>query len=109
MDISIIISTRNHAEGLARTLNSFGMIRIPEGITAEVLVVDNASTDNTREVAQGAPRGGFSVRYLMEPTPGKMHAQNRGLAAAQGTIILTTDDDVVPTKDWLVGMAQPLF
>jgi glucosyl-dolichyl phosphate glucuronosyltransferase len=108
MDISIIISTRNRSESLARTLDSFHTVEIPEGSKAEILVVDNASTDNTAAVAQSGHRGGFLLRYLLEPAPGKMHAQNRGLAAAQGTILLTTDDDVRPSKDWLVRMTGPL-
>jgi glucosyl-dolichyl phosphate glucuronosyltransferase len=109
MDISIIISTRNRAESLVRTLDSFKAVQIPDGAKAEILVVDNASTDNTRAVAQGAHSGGFSLRYLLEPASGKMHAQNRGLSAAQGTILLTTDDDVVPSKDWLLRMTGPLM
>jgi glycosyltransferase involved in cell wall biosynthesis len=109
MDISIIISTRNRAESLARTLESFKTVEIPNGAAAEILVVDNASTDETQAVAQSGHRGGFSLRYVLEPIPGKMHAQNRGLNAAQGTILFTTDDDVIPAKDWLVRMSRPLM
>jgi glycosyltransferase involved in cell wall biosynthesis len=109
MDISIIISTRNRAESLARTLDSFKAVRIPDGAKAEILVLDNASTDNTRAVAEGARPGSFSLRYILEATSGKMHAQNRGLREAQGTILLTTDDDVLPTKDWLLHMTGPLM
>jgi glycosyltransferase involved in cell wall biosynthesis len=109
VDISIIISTRNRAESLARTLDALETVQIPYGASAEILVMDNASTDDTPAVAQSGHRGGFSVRYLLEPTPGKMHAQNRGLSAAQGTFLFTTDDDVIPSKDWLVRMTGPLM
>jgi glycosyltransferase involved in cell wall biosynthesis len=108
MDISIIISTRNRAESLGRTLESFQNVEIPENCAAEVLVMDNASTDSTAAVAGRADLGGFSLRYILEKTPGKMHAQNRGLAAAKGNILLTIDDDVRPSKHWLVRMVSPL-
>jgi glycosyltransferase involved in cell wall biosynthesis len=109
MDISIIISTRNRAESLVRTLDTLATVEIPPGATAEIIVVDNASTDRTAELVLGHRPGDFSLRYLREPCNGKMRAQNRGLAAAQGTAILTTDDDVRPSKQWLEHMVRPIF
>lgn len=109
MDISIIISTRNRAQSLAQTLDSFNTVDVPTGATAEILVVDNGSTDHTREVTQKQKLANFSIRYLLEERPGKMWAQNRGLAAAQGTVIFTTDDDVRPAKNWLEMMVRPLL
>ncbi|MGA3179076.1 MAG: glycosyltransferase family 2 protein [Verrucomicrobiota bacterium] len=108
MDISILISTHNRADSLARTLDSLKGVVIPDRARAEILVLDNASTDHTRAVAQSGPLGGYLLRYLYEPAPGKMRAQNLGLSAARGTILLTTDDDVIPSRDWLVHMTEPL-
>jgi glycosyltransferase involved in cell wall biosynthesis len=109
MDISIIICTRNRAESLAQTLDSFKSVEVPRGTSAEILVVDNASTDQTREVTRNQKLANFSLRYLSEEHPGKMWAQNRGVAAAQGTVILTTDDDVRPAKNWLEKISGPLL
>ena len=51
----------------------------------------------------------FKVRYLYEGRAGKSNALNTGLATAQGEVLLFTDDDVVPAKDWLEKIATPLL
>jgi len=53
-DISVIIATRNRAKSLSRTLDSFQDAAIPGGVRAEILVVDNASNDDTPAVAREA-------------------------------------------------------
>ncbi len=53
--VSIIVCSRNRAASLDRTLRALGQASIPPGWKAEVLVVDNGSTDETAE--GGAKRG----------------------------------------------------
>ena len=50
MLISVILSSRNRADDLRRTLQSLGTVAIPSGHTCELLLVDNASTDHTQTV-----------------------------------------------------------
>jgi glycosyltransferase involved in cell wall biosynthesis len=107
--ISVIISTQNRAMALEQTLRAFGNVSIPEEWSAELIVVDNASKDNTAQVVQTAQLSNFKVRYLYEGKPGKSNALNTGFAAAQGEVFLFTDDDVVPAKDWLEKIATPLL
>ena len=51
--LSVIVPTRNSEEGLARTLSSL-VSGAAEGVVREVVVVDDASTDGTRIVADAA-------------------------------------------------------
>jgi glycosyltransferase involved in cell wall biosynthesis len=100
--ISVIIATRNRAESLRLTLESLASAN-RDGIQAQVIVVNNAGTDNTQEVAESF-RGRLPVRYLYEETIGafgKCHALNRALNSSDlGEIIVILDDDMTPRLDW---------
>lgn len=109
--VSIIICTRNRAASLRVTLASIEQTQIPKGWRVEILVVDNGSDDHTKSVAETAVKNSNSLplRYLSEPLAGKGHAYNAGLAAAQGDVLLFTDDDVRVPNDWLKGMCTPII
>ncbi len=107
--ISIIICTRNRGAALEQSLAALGKVRIPSGWKVEVVLVDNASTDNTAAVAQGIRLEKMTVRYFLEPKKGKSNALNTGLAQAQGDIMLFIDDDVFVTEDWLEQIVKPLL
>jgi glycosyltransferase involved in cell wall biosynthesis len=98
--VSIILCTRGRAAKLQQTLEGFGKIRIAPGWKAELLVVDNGSTDNTATVVRNTKLRNMPVRYLYEAKKGKSNALNAGLAHGQGEIILIADDDVSPAEDW---------
>src|SRR5207248_3523805 len=79
-DISVIICTRNRAASLEITLECLASAN-RQGISAEVIVVDNAGEDHTRGVVESFTRR-IPVRYLYEPALGvfgKSHALNRAL------------------------------
>ena len=50
VDITVVVCTYNRCQNLARTLNSLAESSLPESVGWEVLVVDNNSSDATREV-----------------------------------------------------------
>jgi glycosyltransferase involved in cell wall biosynthesis len=74
----------------------------------EIIVVDNASHDHTKEVIASFGER-MAVRYLYEPTvgvSGKSHALNRAIdAGGLGGIIAVLDDDMSPHPDWFQGVA----
>lgn len=107
--ISIIICTRNRATSLRETLTSFAGMRVGEFLPAELLVVDNGSTDTTRQVVETSTLSNMTVRYLLEPRAGQCFARNLGLAEARGDVIVFTDDDVRPLDGWLERLAQPII
>ncbi len=101
VSISIILCTRNRSVGLQQTLDSLAQVTVPGDRKAEVIVVDNASTDDTAAVVRGARIRNMEVRPLYEARRGKSHALNGALAQARGELILFTDDDVLVAPDWM--------
>jgi glycosyltransferase involved in cell wall biosynthesis len=107
--VSIIICTCNRAEHLRQTLAAMASIYVPQSMPTELIVVDNASTDDTAEVARQCQMPNMPVRYVHEPRRGQCYARNTGIAAAQGQVFLFTDDDVRPPKKWIEGMCEPIL
>jgi len=104
-DISIILPTYNRAELLRRTLE--GMVKMEKGdLSVELIVVDNASTDQTKNVIESFSDR-LKIRYLFEPRSGKSRALNCALEKGQlGDIVVFTDDDVDVSPDWIVSIAS---
>jgi glycosyltransferase involved in cell wall biosynthesis len=104
MLITIAIPTYNRSASLAATLPSVLALSIPGMVTCELLVVDNASTDDTQKVvANAAASAPFAVRSVVESQPGLCHGRNRALTEAQGEHVVFFDDDVNVARDWLHG------
>jgi glycosyltransferase involved in cell wall biosynthesis len=106
--VSIIICTCNRAADLRDTLRAIDRVAIPADLPTEVVVVDNASTDDTVHVARAETTSQCLVRYVREGRRGKGYAYNTGMAAARGEIFLFTDDDVRPPVNWVEGMCRPI-
>ncbi len=109
MLVSIIICTRNRAAQLRQVLKSVASVTVPETLVAELIVVDNGSTDGTEEVVRTSALANMQVRYIREPLTGKGNAYNAGIAAAHGEILLFTDDDVRVPENWIEGMCTPIL
>jgi glucosyl-dolichyl phosphate glucuronosyltransferase len=105
MMMSVIIATRDRAPLLATTLHALAQQQL-SGDGFEIVVVDNASTDDTAGVVAAAARGGMPVAYLYEEKPGKSHALNAAVLRARGDVFVFTDDDVLPSPGWLAAYAQ---
>lgn len=101
---SIILCCYNSAGRLAATLDHLSRLEIPVQCGAELLVVDNASTDHTATMAvsiwesAGAP---FPLKILSEPLPGLSHARMRGIREAGYEYLLFCDDDNWLSRDYL--------
>jgi cellulose synthase/poly-beta-1,6-N-acetylglucosamine synthase-like glycosyltransferase len=101
MSVSIIIPTFNGASRITNCLDALSIQT--EGRDVEILVVNDGSTDTTLEVV-----GRYShVALINQANRGPAAARNHGAAVAKGTILLFTDDDCVPTPNWLSAMTDP--
>jgi glycosyltransferase involved in cell wall biosynthesis len=97
LSVGVIIPTRNRAGMLRNTLEALTrQARAPD----EVIVVDNGSADDTRQVIEQF-NGRLPVRYFYEPIPGAGQARNLGIRHATSEILAFTDDDCIPDEDWL--------
>ena len=95
--ISAIICTHNRDRYLAKAIDSL-LIQTCEHY--EILIIDNASTDRTREVAQSYlanPR----VRYHYEATLGLSVARNTGAKLSTAPLLAYLDDDAIASPGWL--------
>jgi GT2 family glycosyltransferase len=72
----------------------------------ELIVVDNNSTDSTREIVECLAESDGRVRYVFEPRQGLSYARNTGIAAARAPLIAFTDDDVRVRSDWTMQIVR---
>jgi glycosyltransferase involved in cell wall biosynthesis len=102
MKITVILCTYNRSASLRKALTSVARSILPETMEWQVLVVDNNSKDNTREVVSEFARV-YPERfaYLFEPRPGKSFALNAGIQASTSDILAFMDDDVEVDSQWL--------
>jgi glycosyltransferase involved in cell wall biosynthesis len=105
MQITVIVCTRNRAEQLRRTLESATAIDAPSGLSWELLVVDNGSSDQTPQAVESFI-GRLPIRRVSEPKAGLSNARNRGVSEAKGAYICWTDDDVLIDRNWLAAYAD---
>ncbi len=104
--ITVAVCTFNRAASLRRTLASIAACRVPAGLTWELLVVDNTSTDGTRGIVREW-ESTLPLRYLFEPAQGLSHARNRAAAeSAASSLLVFTDDDVRVETDWIAAYAS---
>lgn len=92
--VSIVVPAYNEDDCLADCL--YALQNQTYHGTYEIIVVDNASTDHTREIAQS-----MGVKVIKEPRKGYVYAMRTGFAAATGEIIASTDADSIVSSSWL--------
>ena len=101
--ISVIVCTYNRCAILKRMLVSFAAQEADGPVEHELILVDNHSSDQTREIFEGF-RGRDNWHYLYEEQQGLSFARNAGVAAARGEIVAFLDDDVLVERKWLVNL-----
>lgn len=101
MIVSVVVCTHNRSRLLAGALEALASQDAP-GLAWEIVVVDNASTDDTRAVVESfALRSPVPVRYELETALGHSRSLNRAIAATTGAVVAFTDDDARPERGWL--------
>ncbi len=103
LSISAVICTHNRASDLKACLESLYVF--PSSSLVEVLVVDNASTDNTKAVAAAYADLMLNLRYVYEARLGLPFARNCGWQAASAEIVLYLDDDATVTEGAIDALA----
>jgi glycosyltransferase involved in cell wall biosynthesis len=106
LDASVIIPARNAARTITAQLDA--LTRQAFRGSWEVLVVDNASTDDTAAVARRYSTTLPGMTVLSCPRPGANAARNVGLRAARGRVVLFCDADDIVADDWIAAMVRAL-
>ncbi|MFA5775506.1 MAG: glycosyltransferase family 2 protein [Ilumatobacteraceae bacterium] len=101
--ISVVIPTRNRESWLKKCLAAM----LAQNITApfEIIVVNDGSTDGTREFLDSLRDERVRVVHH-DARRGKSAARNSGIRTAHGEIIAFTDDDMAVDKSWLTELAR---
>ncbi|MCX6257337.1 MAG: glycosyltransferase [Bacteroidia bacterium] len=102
MKLSVIICTYNRAIFLPDALESIASQDIEQS-QFELILIDNNSTDNTREVCQvfETNHPGLIFKYFKETKQGLSFARNRGIAESKGDLIAFIDDDAVAETSYV--------
>jgi len=112
--VSIIIPVRNEEKNLEILIGSLKEQRYPSTLF-EVIIVDDHSTDNTWKLLNSIPPGSITIKPLLlsdwisgnnEILAHKKLAIEKGIAQAQGKLIVTTDADCVFNPAWLVHIVS---
>lgn len=107
MDFSIIICTYNRSKSLSTALNSLNSLNLPDNFQWEVIVVDNNSIDNTKEVVnEFIENSKLNLRYVKETQQGLSHARNKGIKESKGKYIAFTDDDAIVDSQWIARLHE---
>lgn len=97
LGVSVIVCCFNSAERLTETIKHLALQKVPPDIPWEVIVVDNASTDDTRTKAKSEwdkyQLTGVEFKIVNEPIAGLSHARNKGIETAGYEYLLFCDDD----------------
>lgn len=106
---SVVIPTFNRANLLAGAVDSL-MQQTLDPLAFEIIVVDNGSSDGTRDLVQNlrAASAEHTIRYQYEPEPGGGIARRAGAASARGAWIAYMDDDARASPHWLQTAAEIL-
>lgn len=97
LEIAAIICTHNRAQYLGAAIDSLLQQDFND---FQVVVVDNASTDNTKEVVE-ARLPHPQLKYIFEPVLGLSVARNTGAKATTAPIVAYLDDDALASPQWL--------
>src|SRR2546426_2755399 len=88
MRLDIILPTYNRHQLLTRTLDSLLTAEVPADLSVFVTVVDNNSSDATRETVETyQPKFCGRLHYVFEKKQGRSHALNAGINATDGDLV----------------------
>jgi len=95
--LSVLIPTRNRGEMLGRMLDACR--RHAAGCELEFVIVDDGSTDDTRELLRGMSTIPLNIRWQSLPPGGPGRARNLAATLARHDVLLFLGDDILPAND----------
>jgi GT2 family glycosyltransferase len=105
MKVSVVVVTAGRPEAVTRCVDAIAAAALGP---AEVVVVDSSPSELSPVLDDRYPPGAFSLRHLRVPRMGVSRARNMGAAQAGGDWVAFTDDDCVPSPQWLQELIRAL-
>lgn len=103
--LSVIIPTKNRSALLRQTLQSL-IHQTYSQENFEIIVVDNNSEDDTKEIAYDFMNKFRNIHYVFTQKPGLHEGRHAGLKNSNGEILVYTDDDIHAFPTWLEGIYE---
>ncbi|MEL7037179.1 MAG: hormogonium polysaccharide biosynthesis glycosyltransferase HpsE [Cyanobacteria bacterium J06592_8] len=105
IDFTVVICTYNGERRIPLVLDRLLSQQQIENLTWEIVIVDNNSTDRTKEVIQNyqskSSPNPSEIKYCFEPRQGIAFARRLAIQEAKGSTIGFLDDDNLPDKNWI--------
>jgi glycosyltransferase involved in cell wall biosynthesis len=101
---SIVVAAYNHAKGIKATIEGILSVSYPNDF--EIIVVNDGSTDNTKEILKQFEKNKKIKIINFEKNKGVCAARNAGIKAAEYEILVNMDHDCIPKKDWLTNLMK---
>jgi glycosyltransferase involved in cell wall biosynthesis len=99
--LSIVMPVHNEAAHLPATVRALLSAVDGSGFDAELVLVDDGSTDGSAYVARSVADGRVSLNVVLQPNRGRFDARRAGLAEARGDFVLFLDSRVLLGQDAL--------
>jgi glycosyltransferase involved in cell wall biosynthesis len=93
MKLSIIVCVLNEIKTIKKLLEKIDQVSLPGNIAKEIIVVDNYSTDGTREFLKTLQKKNYLI-YFQEKNLGKGNSIIKGISLVSGDIIVLQDADL---------------
>jgi len=100
--ISVIIPAYNSCKTIGKTIEALQRQNYPKK-NYEIIVIDDGSIDKTENIVKKFK----SIKFFKQKHKGPAHARNLGAKFSKGSILLFTDADCIPDKNWIKNMVKP--
>lgn len=107
MLLSVIIPVYNEFQTVRNLLERVAAVELPTGITREIIVIDDGSSDGTRELLAGAGLG--ATVLFNDKNRGKGYCVRKGMATARGDIIIIQDGDLEYDPGDYAKLLEPIL
>lgn len=106
---SVCVATYKRAELLDKLLQSLLDQVLPEGVNAEVVVVDNDAEGSAEPIVRRyRDTDRMTFRYFRQPIKNISLTRNMGIREATGTYVLLIDDDEIACPEWIARLLRTL-
>jgi glycosyltransferase involved in cell wall biosynthesis len=109
MKLSIIIPVYNEKATILKVIQQVESVLLPEGISKEIIIVDDGSTDGTSDIIRGLENRTLLRIFYRDKNSGKGAAVKLGLKEATGDILLIQDADLEYSPHHYPALLQPLL